>query len=129
MTTHYMEEADQLCDRVAIIDHGTIVALGSPAELKRKIRADQVVHLLVRSAGATIDGRFLDQIRTCAEVVDESASDGAVRITVHCSSAPELVGRAFQAAASTSTAIEHVEIVPVSLEEVFLALTGRALRD
>jgi len=45
MTTHYMEEADQLCDRIAIIDHGRIVALDTPAALKRTIRAEQVVRL------------------------------------------------------------------------------------
>jgi len=129
LTTHYMEEADQLCDRLAIIDHGAIVALGTPAELKRRIRADQVVHLQVRRADSAADGRFVEQLRSCADVVQESASDGVAHITVHCPSAPELVVRAFQAAHSANTTIEHVEIVPVSLEEVFLALTGRALRD
>src|SRR5881396_608125 len=58
LTTHYMEEADQLCDRVAIIDHGRIVALDTPAALKRTIRAEEVVHLeigLVDGSAAPAD--------------------------------------------------------------------------
>src|SRR5207237_10835976 len=52
LTTHYMEEADQLCDRIAIIDHGQIVALDTPAELKRRIRAEEVVRLEIGLTGA-----------------------------------------------------------------------------
>jgi ABC-2 type transport system ATP-binding protein len=128
LTTHYMEEADQLCDRLAIIDHGTIVALGTPAELKRRIRVDQVVHLRVETAASGTDGRFMERIRARAEVVHDERSDGVLQLTVHCPAAPEFVTEAFTIAREMGTPIDHVEIVPVSLEEVFLTLTGRALR-
>ncbi len=129
LTTHYMEEADHLCDRLAIIDHGSIVALGTPAELKRRIRVEQVVHFQVEAPASGTDGAFMKQIRARAEVVQEEVVDGILRVTVHCAAAPELVTDAFRIARAEDTRIHHVEIVPVSLEEVFLTLTGRALRS
>src|ERR671930_1530264 len=64
LTTHYMEEADQLCDRVAIIDHGRIVALDTPAALKRTIRAEEVVHLEIAFAGES--GELVDRLARAA---------------------------------------------------------------
>src|SRR5438270_4618180 len=60
LTTHHMEEADQLCDRVAIIDHGRIVALDTPAALKRTIRAEEVVHLEIGVDGD--DAAVIDRL-------------------------------------------------------------------
>jgi ABC-2 type transport system ATP-binding protein len=59
LTTHYMEEADQLCDRIAIIDHGKIVALGTPTELKRMVRAEQVVPITLEDVFLVLTGREL----------------------------------------------------------------------
>jgi ABC-2 type transport system ATP-binding protein len=127
LTTHYMEEADQLCDRVAIIDHGRIVALDTPAALKRTIRAEEVVHLEIGVDGD--DSAVIDRLGRSATVARSERSNGTLNVTAHCASARDFVPAAFDAARSTGTTIRHVEVVPVTLEDVFLALTGRALRE
>ena len=127
LTTHYMEEADQLCDRVAIIDHGRIVALDTPAALKRTIRAEEVVHLEIGIDGD--ENAVIDRLGRSATVARTERSNGTLTVTAHCASARDFVPAAFDAARSTGTTIRHVEVVPVTLEDVFLALTGRALRE
>jgi len=127
LTTHYMEEADQLCDRVAIIDHGRIVALDTPAALKRTIRAEEVVHLEIGVQGD--DAGVLERLGRSATVARHERRNGTLAVTAHCASARDFVPAAFDAARSTGTTIRHVEVVPVTLEDVFLALTGRALRE
>ena len=127
LTTHYMEEADQLCDRVAIIDHGRIVALDTPAALKRTIRAEEVVHLEIGVEGD--DAAVIDRLGRSATVARTERSNGTLNVTAHCASARDFVPAAFDAARSTGATIRHVEVVPVTLEDVFLALTGRALRE
>jgi ABC-2 type transport system ATP-binding protein len=127
LTTHYMEEADQLCDRVAIIDHGRIVALDTPAALKRTIRAEEVVHLEIGVDGD--DAAVIDRLGRSATVARTERHNGTLTVTAHCASARDFVPAAFDAARSTGATIHHVEVVPVTLEDVFLALTGRALRE
>ena len=127
LTTHYMEEADQLCDRVAIIDHGRIVALDTPAALKRTIRVEEVVHLEISLDGD--ESAVIDRLGRSATVARSERSNGTLTVTAHCASARDFVPAAFDAARSTGTTIRHVEVVPVTLEDVFLALTGRALRE
>jgi len=127
LTTHYMEEADQLCDRVAIIDHGKIVALDTPAALKRTIRAEEVVHLELALEGD--DRAVLDRLGRAATVARSERRNGTLTVTAHCASAREFVPAAFDAARSTGATIHHVEVVPVTLEDVFISLTGRALRE
>ena len=127
LTTHYMEEADQLCDRVAIIDHGRIVALDTPAALKRTIRAEEVVRLEIGLPGD--DGLVLERLARAATLARHERRNGTLAVTAHCASAREFVPVAFDAARASGATIRHVEIVPVTLEDVFLALTGRELRE
>ncbi len=127
LTTHYMEEADQLCDRVAIIDHGKIVALDTPAALKRTIRAEEVVRLEI---GVTRDDvALLARLGEAGVVARSERQNGTLSVTAHCRSARDFVPAAFDAARGEGATIQHVEVVPVSLEDVFIALTGRALRE
>ena len=127
LTTHYMEEADQLCDRVAIIDHGKIVALDSPAALKRTIRAEEIVRLDI---GLTGDGApIIERLARAGTVARSERHNGTLSLTVHCASARELVPAAFDAAHEAGATVQHVEVVPVTLEDVFLSLTGRGLRE
>src|ERR671935_1743706 len=127
LTTHYMEEADQLCDRVAIIDHGKIVALDSPQALKRTIRAEEIVRLDIGVAG---DGAtIVDRLSRAGTVARSERHNGTLSLTVHCASARELVPAAFDAAHAAGATVQHVEVVPVTLEDVFLSLTGRQLRE
>jgi ABC-2 type transport system ATP-binding protein len=127
LTTHYMEEADQLCDRVAIIDHGRIVALDTPAALKRTIRAEEVVHLEIGLLGD--DAPMLERLGRTATLARSERRNGTLNVTAHCASAREFVPAAFDAARSNGATIRHVEVVPVTLEDVFLSLTGRQLRE
>ncbi|HEX2194029.1 MAG TPA: ABC transporter ATP-binding protein [Candidatus Limnocylindria bacterium] len=131
LTTHYMEEADQLCDRIAIVDHGRIVALDTPAGLKRTIGATEVVRLEVTAANgqAPVDGALLGRLARAGEVTHIERRDGALAVTVHSRSARDFVPAAFDAAQAEGVAIRHVEVVPVTLEDVFISLTGRALRE
>ena len=131
LTTHYMEEADQLCDRIAIVDHGRVVALDTPAGLKRTIGATEVVRLEVSSTDAAepVNGALLGRLAKAGHVAHTEREEGRLAITVHARSARDFVPAAFDAARAEGVAINHVEVVPVSLEDVFISLTGRALRE
>ena len=128
LTTHYMEEADQLCDRIAIIDHGQIVALDTPAALKRRIRAEEVVTLEIGMPSAE-DARLIARLGAAGSIARSERHNGTLAVTAHCASARDFVPAAFDAARSEGATIQHVEVVPVSLEDVFISLTGRALRE
>ena len=127
LTTHYMEEADQLCDRVAIIDHGRIVALDAPAALKRTIRAEEVVRLEVGVDGD--DAHLVGSLAGQGRVAHRERENRTLNVTVHCDSARDFVPAAFDIARHEGAVIRHVEVVPVTLEDVFLSLTGRGLRE
>jgi ABC-2 type transport system ATP-binding protein len=127
LTTHYMDEADQLCERVAIIDHGRIVALDTPAALKRTVRAEEIVHIDV--TGSVDDTSILSRLGRAATIARSDRHNGTLTVTLHCASARDLVPVAFDVAREASARIEHVEVVPVTLEDVFISLTGRALRE
>jgi ABC-2 type transport system ATP-binding protein len=133
LTTHYMEEADQLCDRIAIVDHGRVVALDTPAGLKRTIAATEVVRLEIRSDGRAaadaVDSAIVARLSRAGEIAHQSRQDDVLSLTVHCRSARDFVPAAFDAARAEGGVIDHVEVVPVTLEDVFLSLTGRALRE
>jgi molybdate transport system ATP-binding protein len=128
LTTHYMEEADQLCDRIAIIDHGHIVALDTPGALKRTIAATEVVRLEVQGAAASDPG-LVARLGRVGSVARQERLNGVLSLTIHCRSARDLVPAAFDAARAEGATIDHVEVVAVTLEDVFLALTGRELRE
>ena len=127
LTTHYMEEADQLCDRIAIVDHGRIVALDTPAGLKRTIAATEVVRLEIATGNG--EAALLARLDGAGSVAHHERDDGVLSVTVHCRSARDFVPAAFDAAHAEGATISHVEVVPVTLEDVFLSLTGRALRE
>jgi ABC-2 type transport system ATP-binding protein len=125
LTTHYLEEADVLCDRVFIIDHGVIAAEGTPDELKRRISGD-VVMLRVSGGEQGTDGArklLADQ----AVVREISAADGALKLTVERGeqALPALL-RVLDAADVT---LESINLSRPTLDDVFLTLTGRSLRD
>jgi ABC-2 type transport system ATP-binding protein len=127
LTTHYMEEADQLCDRIAIIDGGRIAALGTPAELKRRILAEQVVRLEISIEGD--EAGLLRRLGGHAAVARQERQNGTLALICHCDSPREFVPAAFDACRAEGCTIRHVEVVAVSLEDVFLELTGRGLRE
>jgi ABC-2 type transport system ATP-binding protein len=124
LTTHYMEEADQLCDRVAIMDHGRVLALDTPANLKRSIGADTIV--TVRTTG-DLDklGELL--VSGVAGVTRSRAADG--RLELHVQGIDRLVPRIVLAAENGGFDLLDVSVAEPSLETVFINLTGRELRE
>jgi ABC-2 type transport system ATP-binding protein len=124
LTTHYMEEADRLCDRVAIMDHGKILALDTPAALKRSIGADTVV--TVRAGGDL--ARLADQLSAdVAGVTRTRLVDDGVQL--HMQGSDRLIPRIVLAAERAGFDLVDVSVAEPSLETVFINLTGKELRD
>jgi ABC-2 type transport system ATP-binding protein len=128
LTTHYMEEADQLCDRIAIVDHGRIVALDTPEGLKRNLTATEVVRLELH-APEEADAGLVARVEAGGTIAQRDRSNGTLHLTVHCDSARELVPLVIDAARAEAAELANIQVQPVSLEDVFISLTGRALRE
>ena len=124
LTTHYMEEADQLCGRVAIMDHGKVLALDTPQQLKRSVGVDTIV--LVKAAGD--QQRLADLL--AAEIVGSTkarVSDDGVEL--HVRGAERLLTRVVAVAEGAGFELVDLSINEPSLETVFINLTGKELRD
>jgi ABC-2 type transport system ATP-binding protein len=123
LTTHYLDEADALCDRLAIMDYGQIVAEGTPAELKQEVLGDVVV-VTLPSGNVTAAAELLD---TADYVKKLETSEDAVRLYVEdgASAIPPVL-RALDAAKLT---LNSIELHRPSLDDIFLAKTGRSLRE
>ena len=139
LTTHYMDEADKLCDRIAVMDHGKILVNETPAELKKMIPGGTAleVRAIASSNGhsthpqATLDA--LTAIQGVSKVdllVDEdpNAEPGSATYRVYADAANALVGAAAQAVLSSGAQVRDLSVKQPTLEEVFIFLTGRHLR-
>ena len=125
LTTHYMEEAERLCDRVAIMDHGAMIALGSPRELIGSLGAEHVVEYTIAgdSAPEALDG----ELRALAGVRAVRTSAGVVSLTVaelH-RTLPALMALFERRGVALASLTTH----HATLEDVFVSLTGRHIRD
>ncbi|MFM7225812.1 MAG: hypothetical protein ACKO1Y_10395 [Actinomycetota bacterium] len=118
-----MEEADRLCDRVAIVDHGRLLALGTPGALKRTVGMAAEVRI---QATGDCDA-LLTELRAAPGIAGGQVIDGTVHLYVGTDgpSLPEIIGRADRA----GFAVHDVGISETSLETVFISLTGRELRE
>jgi ABC-2 type transport system ATP-binding protein len=124
LTTHYMEEADQLCERVAIMDHGRILALDTPAALKQSVGADTVV--TVKTIGDT--DRLAELLSRDVEGVTRTRTvDGGLQL--HMQGSDRLVPRIVLSAERGGFDLVDLSISEPSLETVFINLTGKELRD
>jgi len=121
LTTHYIEEAERLCDRVAIVDHGQIIAQGSPRELKQA-SADKT-RIEVRLAKEESE----QTLRTLEGVNDCRAVNG--NYVLHCQRPPQAIVSLVKHLEAQSNELVSLEIATPSLEDVFIELTGRRLRD
>jgi ABC-2 type transport system ATP-binding protein len=124
LTTHYMEEADKLCGRVAIMDHGKILALGTPAALKQSVGADTVVTVKTAERPEAL-GEVLKS--ALEDITLARAVDGALQL--HVKGNDRLVPRIVTAAERGGFSILDFSIAEPSLETVFINLTGKELRD
>jgi ABC-2 type transport system ATP-binding protein len=123
LTTHYMEEAAQLCDRVAVVDHGQVIALGTPRELIASLGAEHVVEFSVSGDGAMGD----DDVRALPSVEHVAREDGVWRVTVR--EVHRAVPALLAALAEHRLEPTHLTTHHATLEDVFMSLTGRRLRD
>ncbi|HTX75917.1 MAG TPA: ABC transporter ATP-binding protein [Terracidiphilus sp.] len=124
LTTHYMDEAERLCDRVAIMDHGRIIALGTPQQLIASVGGDHIVEFAVSPAGATLDIAALTAI---PGVQSHRVDAGTHQLCV--SDLHTTVPRIFDVLDGQGLKLAEFRTHSATLEDVFVALTGRNLRD
>jgi ABC-2 type transport system ATP-binding protein len=124
LTTHYMEEAEKLCERVAIMDHGKLLALGTPAELKQSVGADTVV--TVRAAGE-LDPLAAGLREGLSGVTTVRPIEGGLQ--VHVAGAERLVPKLVAVAERAGVELLDLSVAEPDLETVFISLTGRELRE
>jgi ABC-2 type transport system ATP-binding protein len=121
MTTHYLEEADSLCDRVAIIDHGKIIVVGPPEELKHNLGGDVI------TLGIKEDVDVSELIRKVEHVKDVKKEDGVYRIKAEFGeiTAPSII----EVLRKKGYTVTRLSLTEPTLNEVYLEYTGRSLRD
>jgi len=124
LTTHYMEEADQLCDRVAIMDHGRILALDTPAGLKRSLGADTIVRV-----GSEGDLRRLSAVLAAMEGARSAQVSGDGVLLYLSGPVARTLPRIFAAAEANGFPVTDLSVTEPTLEAVFITLTGKELRD
>src|SRR6185437_2781575 len=121
LTTHYIEEAERLCDRVAIVDHGRVIAMGTPRELKQ--RSAGTTRIEVRLARPAADGTLgrLESVASSREF------DGSY--VLHSTHAPRTIVALVKQLEAENNELQSLEMFSPSLEDVFIELTGRRLRE
>jgi ABC-2 type transport system ATP-binding protein len=123
LTTHYMDEADRLCDRIAIVDHGVLVALDTPTKLKDSVPGTDVVEAEFDNPPADWNA----SLEKLDGVTGVTAQDGVVHLA--STEGPVTVGELMDVARDRGVTVRRVSIQGTSLDDVFLYYTGRQLRD
>ncbi len=123
LTTHYMDEADKLCDRIAIVDHGKLVALDSPLKLKASIPGNTILEV---SFSRVPDG-WMETLKRLAEVQNVKADDQVFRIGSN--NGPRTTVDLMEAARTAQVEITSLSVQSTTLDDVFMHYTGRQLRD
>ena len=123
LTTHYMDEADKLCDRIAIVDHGKLAALDSPTKLKDSVPGTDVVE--AEFIGAPTG--WEQQLQKLAHAQSVQMRDGAVHITSN--DGPATVAALMETAKARGVTVKRVSVQGTTLDDVFLHYTGSDLRD
>ena len=123
LTTHYMEEAEALCDRLAIMDHGRLVAVDAPGKLISQLQATYTVKLVVASP---LTDAQLALFNGDGEVVHLTEANSYL---LRLRNTPKALGAMLDELARSDISLDHLEVTPVTLEDVFLELTGNELRD
>ncbi len=123
LTTHYMDEADKLCQRIAIVDHGKLVALDTPTRLKDSVPANEVVE--AEFAGAPAN--WHETLAALPQVLSVTEHDGVTHIT--SKDGPATLRAVMDLARERQVTLRHVTVQSTTLDDVFLHFTGRQLRD
>jgi ABC-2 type transport system ATP-binding protein len=123
LTTHYMDEADKLCQRIAIVDHGKLVALDTPTKLKDSVPANEVVEAEFSKAPAD----WHDVLAALPQVLSVSEHEGVTHLT--SKDGPETLRVTMDLARERAVGVRHISVQSTTLDDVFLHFTGRQLRD
>ena len=123
ITTHYMDEADKLCDRIAIIDHGKLVALDSPMKLKASISGSNILEV----SFPTTPAGWEDRLKALPEVEAVSGHDNVFRVATR--NGPATTMALLEAAAQINLPVHSLSVQSTTLDDVFVHYTGRLLRD
>jgi ABC-2 type transport system ATP-binding protein len=123
LTTHYMDEADKLCERIAIVDHGQMAALDTPSRLKDSVPGTDVVEAEFTGAPAN----WKEQLAALDGVASVTEHDGVWRLSSN--SGPATIGALMLRAAQAKVTVHRVTVQGTTLDDVFLHYTGRQLRD
>src|SRR5215472_5247522 len=123
VTTHYMDEADKLCDRIAIVDHGKLAALDSPLKLKASIPGKNILE--VSFSDMPLD--WMQRLKALPDVVEVKADDHIFRISSQ--NGPRTTVALMEAARAAGTTIESLSVQSTTLDDVFVHYTGHQLRD
>jgi ABC-2 type transport system ATP-binding protein len=123
LTTHYMDEADKLCDRIAIVDHGRLAALDTPTRLKDSIPGSDAVEAEFERA----PNDWIEQLKHLAQAAGVTQRDGLVHIASH--DGPATVAALMDLARARGVTVRKVSVQSTTLDDVFLHYTGSELRD
>jgi ABC-2 type transport system ATP-binding protein len=123
VTTHYMDEADKLCDRIAIVDHGKLAALDSPLKLKASIPGKNILEV---SFSAVPEG-WMQRLQSLPDVADVKADDHIFRISSN--NGPQTTVALLEAARNAQINVGSLSVQSTTLDDVFVYYTGHQLRD
>ena len=123
MTTHYMDEADKLCERIAIVDHGKLVALDSPMKLKASIPGNNILEV----SFSRVPEGWLETLESLPEVQSVKAEDHGYRLSSN--NGPRTTVELMEAARRAQIEITSLSVQSTTLDNVFMHYTGRQLRD
>ena len=123
LTTHYMDEADKLCERIAIVDHGKLAALDTPTRLKDSVPGTDTVEVEFEHAPPD----WIEQLAKLTHAADVKQRDGVVHIASH--DGPSTVAALMDLSRAQKVTVKRVTVESTTLDDVFLHYTGRELRD
>ena len=124
LTTHYMDEAEQLCDRIAIVDHGKIIALDTPSGLKRMVEGSDRVELEIEGDANAIAAMLKEE-----PYLREVELTGNNKLTLGADNGPHVVPKIIDRVEAAGASVTSISVHRLSLEDVFIRFTGRSLRD
>ena len=129
LTTHMMDEAEELCDRVAIMDHGKIIALGSPSELIKKVKMENTITVVPDKTSPSLieQVKCITGVKNVYTAPDENEKRETVKVITDCPD--DILPDVVSTIVNTGTKVLSVQLSRVTLEDVFITLTGRSLRE